>query len=1001
MSFTIRVTAWMLVVTLLSTSFVRATGFEVRPSQEVSFSDDAGVQVRAFVSSRGAVIEWRSLLETTTLGFNVFRVRHGDKVQLNPDLIAGAIFIARVRTQTYSWFDPGGTADSEYVVEAIDLKGDAVAKSTVEPIWQTSLPPARSAALLSHLGTDGPTQITTPDVSGTKDSVRFATAAGAGPAGALDNQWTIANQAALKIGVRVDGWYRITQPQMAAAGFDTTGDARNLRLFVGGNEIAVSVSRENGPLTSSDYVEFWGQALDLPTTDTQVYWLVKGIQPGLRIATKGELSIDRRPPPIVTSPATAPTATRAIPYISWNSPFGEPLTTKPKESRESLTPVIERAPSFAPAFNAPTKIETPAAEMTSPTPASADIVTPSAAPTANSQGAVLRKPRRSARPTMLRSGKFRRRRNAPRARRRRNHAPATEAPAFVYSVQRRDRNIYYSAALNGPKENFFGPVIFGDGPIVTVNARNLETSSSSPAQIQVAMQGVSLEPHLVRVFVNGSLAGSLSFSDQTAANQTFSVPLSWLIEGDNSIKLAPVASSHDTSILEYVRITYPHSFRPENDSLQFSIKSNQSARLDGFTTSNLRVLDISDPAAVQEIDPIIDAGGNGFAATIPGGGTGKSRRLIALPASRLTQPAWLSINQPSTWNRNTNGASLIILTYKDFIPALAPLVAQRQSQGYSVAVVNVEDVFDEFGYGVHTPQAIRDFLLLARNTWTLAPNYLLLVGDASYDPRNFLGAGNFDFVPSKQIETGTASTATALETASDDWLSDFNDDGIADISTGRLPVRTPAEATLLISKVVNYSPGSAVQSAMLVADTQGSYYFNFEAASDQVIPTLPATMAIAKVYRRLQPSDADARAAIVAKLNSGQALTVYSGHGNVNIWGGSIFTSTDAAALTNGNRLPFVVVMDCLNGFFTDPSLQSLSEAMLLAPNGGAVATFASSGLTLPDGQHAMGLRMFQLLYTGAPMALGDASRQAKTATNDPDVQKTWILLGDPTMKIR
>jgi hypothetical protein len=105
--------------------------------------------------------------------------------------------------------------------------------------------------------------------------------------------------------------------------------------------------------------------------------------------------------------------------------------------------------------------------------------------------------------------------------------------------------------------------------------------------------------------------------------------------------------------------------------------------------------------------------------------------------------------------------------------------------------------------------------------------------------------------------------------------------------------------------------------------------------------------------------------------------------------------------LTNGNKLSFVVVMDCLNGYFADPSLKSLAESFLSAPNGGAVASFASSGLTIPDGQHEMGFKMFQLLYSGSPIAIGDASRQAKSATTDMDVRRTWILFGDPTLKIR
>src|SRR5205814_9682119 len=119
----------------------------------------------------------------------------------------------------------------------------------------------------------------------------------------ISDQWSlVANQPALKIGVRADGWYRITQPQMAAAGFVTSADARNLRLFVGGNEIAMHTSRDSGALTASDYVEFWGQGLDIATTDTQIYWLVNGAQAGKRIAMAGAVN----PNVVPNQPATPP-----------------------------------------------------------------------------------------------------------------------------------------------------------------------------------------------------------------------------------------------------------------------------------------------------------------------------------------------------------------------------------------------------------------------------------------------------------------------------------------------------------------------------------------------------------------------------------------------------------------------------------------------------------------------------------------------------------------------
>jgi hypothetical protein len=214
-----------------------------------------------------------------------------------------------------------------------------------------------------------------------------------------------------------------------------------------------------------------------------------------------------------------------------------------------------------------------------------------------------------------------------------------------------------------------------------------------------------------------------------------------------------------------------------------------------------------------------------------------------------------------------------------------------------------------------------------------------------------------------------------------------------------LPVRTLAEANLVVSKIVNFTPPTNPQSAMMVADNPVGY--DFEAFDEQLIQFLPASMNVQRVYRQQAGSDAAQRNDIISKFNAGPALVNYSGHGNVNVWAGSVFTSSDAIVLANGNRLPFVVVMDCLNGFFSDPVLSCIAESLLTAPNGGAVASFASSGLTVADPQHQMGQRMFQLLYGDPSIAIGDASRQSKTATGDLDVRRTWILFGDPTMKIR
>jgi len=510
--------------------------------------------------------------------------------------------------------------------------------------------------------------------------------------------------------------------------------------------------------------------------------------------------------------------------------------------------------------------------------------------------------------------------------------------------------------------------------------------------------------------------GSITFFGKERTAQTLNVSVSQLRGGAcsgqnpdcNTVRLIPTPTppNHPTSVMivDYVRLTYPHRFRADNGALRFTLGPTESATLDGFNSSSVRLVDYTDPFAVKLTQPRTTASGSGFSFDVPTvTGLARTRSLLALETD-ADQPAALSLNQPSSWNLPANGADLLIIAHQSFIASVAPLATLRRSQGMLVSVVDVEDVYDEFSYGAHGPKPIKDFLFWASSHWNTRPRYIIFVGDASSDPRNYTGAGNFDLVPTKLVDT------TFEETSSDDWLSDFGlseglstpADGAADIPIGRLPVRTIQEANTVISKIVNFAPANTPQSALLVADTQGSYYFNFEQANTEVQSLLPSGMTVQRVDRRLEVSDAQARLNIIAKLNSGQALINYSGHGNVDTWtGGRIFTSVDALGLTNGNKLPFLVVMDCLNGYFQDPNLQGIAESVMKAPNGGAVAAFASSGSTIPDGQHAMSQELYRSIYGSQSVALGDAIKIAKAATFDIDVRRTWIFFGDPSMKIR
>jgi hypothetical protein len=210
------------------------------------------------------------------------------------------------------------------------------------------------------------------------------------------------------------------------------------------------------------------------------------------------------------------------------------------------------------------------------------------------------------------------------------------------------------------------------------------------------------------------------------------------------------------------------------------------------------------------------------------------------------------------------------------------------------------------------------------------------------------------------------------------------------------------EAERVVAKIVGYEgSGGGSEEVLLVADLRGERDFDFEAASLSVKALLAGNLQVSEIYRGQYENDGQVRDLLLQRLNQGPLLVNYIGHGSVEVWRGGLFSSEDAAALSNGLRLPFVVSMTCLNGFFHDLYTESLAESLLKADNGGAVAVWASSGLTEPVAQAVMNQELIRQLFNGKSLILGEAIRKAKAAVGDHDIRKTWILFGDPATRLK
>ena len=296
-------------------------------------------------------------------------------------------------------------------------------------------------------------------------------------------------------------------------------------------------------------------------------------------------------------------------------------------------------------------------------------------------------------------------------------------------------------------------------------------------------------------------------------------------------------------------------------------------------------------------------------------------------------------------------------------------------QDHQAVVVDVDDIYDEFSFGEKTPQAIRDFLQWARTNW--ADGAAVRRARRRRDDRSarLRRSGNADFVPTKHVPM----SGVALETASDDWFVDFDDNGVPDVAIGRLSVRTAGPGRAMVDKIVGYdspvrSPGQ--KDVLLVADEN-------DGSELRAVQRQPQRAAAAGLHRashlpRHAPASTTGRApgAHQTASNDGQLIVNYTGHGSVYLWGGNreLLTNDDVASWMNVAQLPFVVAMNCLNGLFNGIyGEESLAEAMLRAPKGGAVAVWASSSLTPAATQALVNQELFRLIFEGTYATLGEA----------------------------
>ncbi len=506
------------------------------------------------------------------------------------------------------------------------------------------------------------------------------------------------------------------------------------------------------------------------------------------------------------------------------------------------------------------------------------------------------------------------------------------------------------------------------------------------------------------------------------------VPQTELVSGTNQLKVVVIpqpAVPNDNILFDWFEVSYARRFEAQNDRLFFWGDQSGPRRyaVSNLATNAVTIFDVSNPFLPQQVlsSSVTSAGGAYTASFEINSSTPVTYYLSG--ADALQSAKRVERYVPPDLSGAANGADYLIITHRSFYTAVQPLANYRASRGLRVKVIDIDDLYNQFNYGIYHPIAIKDFLAYAVANWQPpAPAYVLLVGDGHW---NFKGYT----VSTSQGVVGNAPNYIPPNIAwVDPWQGEVDstnllanvvgNDLLPDLLIGRLPVNTVTDTHVIVNKIINSesnpAPAAWQQHALFISDNVPDAAGDFTALSDDVIHDfIPASYTADKIYLNnlgCQPSTTtpcpQVNYAITNTFNlTGALLVNYIGHASLNRWAHEkVLVNANIPTLTNLNRLPVILSMTCLDGYWNFPNVSGLMEEMLRAPNGGMVSSFSPTGLGVASGHDSLERGFYTAVFSDGVQEIGAAAVAGKMALYatgaNYDLINTFGILGDPALRL-
>ncbi len=531
------------------------------------------------------------------------------------------------------------------------------------------------------------------------------------------------------------------------------------------------------------------------------------------------------------------------------------------------------------------------------------------------------------------------------------------------------------------------------------------TITSDMAILTVEFFGGSSASHLVHVYINNHSIGQAAWEGSITESISFFFASTLLIDGENTVRLEGYDVSGTGESYVYIEgfdIIYPKTYKTSNNQLLVRGEGNEVVTIDGFTTSNILVFNVTNPLLPRlHSDISIDIPSGNYRVSFRPDSSG-TEYLAVVPDPSNT-PYQVEPVASSSLRQMSNRADYLVIAPSTLETTAQALVDYRQAGGLEAMLVSLDDIMAEFSYGIYSPYAIKDFLEYAYQNWIQPPRYIVLVGKGTFDFKDVYGMGN-NLLPPMLIQTSEGIFA------SDNTYADVEgNDGIPEMAIGRLAVSDETELQILIDKIIAYESTDDDEwkrRVIMIADNPDSGG-DFDEDSDRVASNLSVDpyVTVEKIYLSEQTPSV-AHQMTIDHITDGALVVNYIGHGGYEFLADEqILHLDDVPSLTNGDKLPVFVALTCITGRYTFPDSDSLGEEMMASNEGGAIAVWSPTGLSVNSKAVILDEEFMNAVFSDGISLLGDAVWEAlesyRNRTGDTTMPAIYNLLGDPALRLQ